>query len=131
MLPDLLEQLPPDQEIAAVTADGAYDTRRCHTMIAARGAAALVIVLDPMAHKARALRARLRSFGSQRQRAPPLGRIALHFACRAMIARNEAVRGCKDLGRAPWRKLTGYRRRRRAETKPLGIMRRIPLPVSG
>ena len=35
MLPDLLEQLPPDQEIAAVTADGAYDTRRCHNVIAA------------------------------------------------------------------------------------------------
>lgn len=33
MLPDLLEQIPPDQEIATVTADGAYDTRRCHNVI--------------------------------------------------------------------------------------------------
>lgn len=30
MLPELLSQLPPDQEIASVTADGAYDTRKCH-----------------------------------------------------------------------------------------------------
>ena len=42
MLPDLLEQIPPDQEIASVTADGAYDTRRCHNVIAARGAAAII-----------------------------------------------------------------------------------------
>ena len=42
MLPDLLEQIPPDQEIAMVTADGAYDTRRCHNVIAARGAAAVI-----------------------------------------------------------------------------------------
>lgn len=33
------------------------------------------------------------------------------------IARNEAVRACKYLGRALWRKLTGYHRRSRAETK--------------
>ncbi|SMO93262.1 hypothetical protein SAMN06265173_1269 [Thalassovita litoralis] len=33
------------------------------------------------------------------------------------IARNEAVRACKYLGRALWRKLIGYHRRSRAETK--------------
>ena len=38
MLPDLFEQIPSDKEIATVTADGAYDTRRCHNVIAARGA---------------------------------------------------------------------------------------------
>ena len=42
MLPDLLEQIPPDQEIATVTVDGAYETRRCHNVIAARGAAAII-----------------------------------------------------------------------------------------
>ena len=42
MLSDLLEQIPPDQEIATVTADGAYNTRRCHNVIAARGAAAII-----------------------------------------------------------------------------------------
>ena len=30
MLPELLSQIPPDQEIASVTVDGAYDTRECH-----------------------------------------------------------------------------------------------------
>ena len=39
MLPELLDQIPPDQEIASVTADGAFDTRKCHDAIAARGAA--------------------------------------------------------------------------------------------
>ena len=37
MLPELLDQIPPDQEIAGVTADGAFDTRKCHDAIAARG----------------------------------------------------------------------------------------------
>ena len=54
MLPELLNQIPPDQEIASVTApshglpanrcratDGAYDTRKCHDAIAEPGAAAV------------------------------------------------------------------------------------------
>ena len=45
MLPELLGQIPPEQEIATVTADGAFDTRKCHDAIAARGAAALAIGL--------------------------------------------------------------------------------------
>ena len=49
MLPELLDQIPPEQEIATVTADGAFDTRKCHDAIAARGAAALAIGLEPMA----------------------------------------------------------------------------------
>ena len=42
MLPELLSQIPPEQEIASVTADGAFDTRKCHDAIAARGAAAII-----------------------------------------------------------------------------------------
>ena len=42
MLPELLDQIPPGQEIATVTADGAFDTRKCHDAIAARGAAAII-----------------------------------------------------------------------------------------
>ncbi len=42
MLPELLDQIPPEQEIATVTADGAFDTRKCHETIAARGAAAII-----------------------------------------------------------------------------------------
>lgn len=30
MLPDLLDPIPSDQEIASVTSDGAFDTRTCH-----------------------------------------------------------------------------------------------------
>lgn len=91
MLPDLLEQIPPHQELATVTADGAYDTRRCHNLIVARGAAAII---PP--HK----------------NAQPWKPVLA-----GAIARNEAVRACKYLGRALWRKLTGYHRRSRAETK--------------
>ena len=33
VLPELLDQIPEGEEIGTVTADGAYDTRRCHTAI--------------------------------------------------------------------------------------------------
>ena len=42
MLPELLDQIPPEQAIGCVTADGAYDTRKCHEAIAARGAHAVI-----------------------------------------------------------------------------------------
>jgi hypothetical protein len=42
MLPELPNQIPPDQDIGSVTADGAYDTRKCHEAIAARDAHAVI-----------------------------------------------------------------------------------------
>ncbi len=42
VLPDLLDQIPADEQIGSVTADGAHDTRKCHEAIAARGAAAVI-----------------------------------------------------------------------------------------
>ena len=42
ILPDLLDQIPQDQEIASVRADGAYDTRKCHDANADRGAHAVI-----------------------------------------------------------------------------------------
>ncbi len=91
MLPELLSQIPADQEIASVTADGAYDTRKCHDAIAERGAAA---VIPP------------------RKNAKPWKAITAGAA-----ARNEALRASKHLGRALWRRWSGYHRRSRAETK--------------
>ena len=42
VLPDLLNQIAPQEKIACVTADGAYDTRACHDEIAARGVVAVI-----------------------------------------------------------------------------------------
>ena len=42
VLPDLLSQIPADEQIGSVTADGAYDTRKCHDAIAERGAHAVI-----------------------------------------------------------------------------------------
>lgn len=42
MLPDLLNQIPAHEQIGSVTADGAYDTRKCHDAIANRGANAVI-----------------------------------------------------------------------------------------
>ena len=91
MLPDLLAQLPPDQEIATVTADGAYDTRACHNAIADRGAAAII----PPRRNARPWKPD--TAGAR--------------------ARNEILRTSKHLGRALWRNWSGYHRRSRVETK--------------
>jgi len=91
MLPELLNQIPLDQEIASVTADGAYDTRKCHDAIAERGAAAVI----PPRKNAKPWKAD--SAGA--------------------FARNEALRVSKYLGRALWRRWSGYHRRSRVETK--------------
>ena len=42
MLPVLLDQIPPDQKIATVTADGAFDTRKYHDTIATHDAVAII-----------------------------------------------------------------------------------------
>ena len=91
MLPELLAQIPADQDIASVTADGAYDTRKCHDAIAERGANA---VIPP------------------RKNAKPWKAITA-----GAVARNEALRASKYLGRALWRRWSGYHRRSRVETK--------------
>jgi hypothetical protein len=91
MLPDLLNQIPHDQPIGMVTADGAYDTRACHSAIAARGAASVI---------------------------PPRknGKTWKEQAAGA-TARNDALRGCRRLGRAIWKRWTGYHRRSLAEAR--------------
>jgi transposase len=91
MLPHLLNQIPRDQQIGSVTADGAYDTRRCHNAIADRGASA---VIPP------------------RKNAQPWKPTTA-----GAIARNDALRASKYLDRALWRNWSGYHRRSRVETK--------------
>jgi hypothetical protein len=42
VLPDLLGQILGDEQIGTVTADGAYDTRRCHRTIVERDAVPII-----------------------------------------------------------------------------------------
>ena len=42
VLPGLLGQIPEDEDIGTVTADGACDTRRCHGAVIARGGTAII-----------------------------------------------------------------------------------------
>ncbi len=42
ILPELLNQIPEGEEISTVTADGAYDTRRCHAAIIDRQATPII-----------------------------------------------------------------------------------------
>lgn len=91
MLPELLAQIPSDQDIGSVTAYGAYDTRKCHDAIAARGADA---VIPP------------------RKNAKPWKPTSA-----GANARNEAVNASRYLGRTLWRRWSGYHRRSRVESK--------------
>ena len=91
VLPDLLDQIPPDQPVGLVTADGAYDTRACHAAIAERRAAA---VIPP------------------RKNGKPWKE---HTA--GAQTRNEALRATRRLGRAIWRRWSGYHRRSLVEAK--------------
>ena len=91
VLPDLLDQIPDDEDIGTVTADGAYDTRRCHSAIIARGGAAIIPI---------------------RKNGRPWKE-----DCAAAQARNETLRATRHYGRAFWKRLAEYHARSRAEAK--------------
>ena len=93
MLPELLGQIPPDQPVGSVTTDGAYDTRKCQDAIAARGAHAIIL---------------------PRKNAKPWKPTTA-----GAVARNEAVNASRYLGRAIWRRWSGYHLQSRVETKML------------
>lgn len=91
MLLELLAQIPEDQAIATVSADGAYDTKSCHDAIAARDACAVI----PARRNAR----------------------AWPESTPGVAARNEIVRASRRLGRTIWKRWSGYHQRSRVETK--------------
>ncbi|SNT76810.1 IS5 family transposase [Paracoccus seriniphilus] len=91
LLPDLLSQISEGEEIATVTADGAYDTRRCHTAIIEHGADAVI----PIRRNGRAWKE----------------------DCPAALARNEILRATRHFGRALWKKWAGYHVRSRVEAQ--------------
>ena len=95
MLRKLLEQIPLEEPISTVTADGAYDTRTCHAAIAGRGGTAIIPI---------------RKNGRPWKEDGPASR-----------ARNENLRATKHFGRAFWKRLTGYHARSRIEAQ----MRRL------
>lgn len=91
MLPELLAQIPQEERIASVSADGAYDTKACYTSIAARNAEAVIPV---------------------RKNGKPWKENTL-----GAKSRNEALRTTLRLGRAIWKRWSGYHRRSLVETK--------------
>jgi hypothetical protein len=103
MLPELLDQIPDDRPLGIVTADGADDTRACHAAIAARGAAAFGHALEPVAV--------MPSLPPRRN-----GKPWKELTAGATV-RNDALRGCRRLGRAIWTRWTGYHRRSLAEAR--------------
>ena len=91
VLPHLLDQIPPDEQIGTVTGDGAFDTRRCHSAILERGGTAII----PIRKSGRRWREN----------------------CPAAKARNEILKATQRLGRAAWKRWSGYHTRSRIEAK--------------
>ena len=91
MLPKLLEQIPADEPIGQVTADGAYDTRACHAAIATRQATAVIPT---------------RRNGRPWKETTP-----------GAQARNEILHATRHLGRGLWKRWSDYHRRSRVEAK--------------
>jgi IS5 family transposase len=90
LLPDLLAQV--DEELKQVSGDGAYDRRSCYEAI--------------RAHQARA------TIPPQRN-----AKIWQHGNTKAeRLARDENLRRIRQLGRAAWKRESGYHRRSLAET---------------
>lgn len=91
VLPDLLEQVPADEQIGTVTGDGAFDTRRCHVAILDRGGTAVI----PIRRNGRLWKE----------------------DCPAAMARNDIHRATKRFGRAHWKTWSGYHIRSRIEAR--------------
>lgn len=90
MLPKLLEQVM--QTIGQVSADGGYDRRTCYEAIAGRGAKAAI---PPRRG------AKIWQHGNSKQE---------------RLARDENLRRIRRVGRAKWKRESGYHRRSLAET---------------
>jgi hypothetical protein len=91
VLPDLLSQIPAGDQIGTVTADGAYDSHRCHTAIIDRQATPII----PIRKNGRLWKEN-------------------YLAARS---RNETLRATRHYGRAFWKRWTGYHARSRIEAK--------------
>jgi hypothetical protein len=109
-LPDLLDQIPGDEQIGSVTApchgllasreratDGAYDTRRCHTAILEHNAKAIIPICKN-------------------------GRLWREY-CPAAAARNTILRDVREEDRAAWKRRSGYHARSRAKAKMPSLVR--------
>lgn len=91
VLPDMLNQIPRDERIDSVSGDGAYDTKNAHIAIVERDAEAIIPV---------------RKNGKPWKENTPGAQV-----------RNETLRAKQRLGRAIWKKWSGYHRRSLVETK--------------
>jgi hypothetical protein len=90
VFPELLDQV--EEDIACVSADGAYDKKNCYDTIDQRSAQANI---------------------------PPRKDAVLiqHGNCNALpLTRDENIRGIRKLGRKGWKKSVGYHRRSLSET---------------
>jgi len=91
VLPDLLNQVPADETIKSVKADGAYDTKDCHKAIPERGAEGIIPV------RKNAVPWKENKPGAK--------------------ARNEILRATERFGRTLWKQWSGYYRHSLVETK--------------
>ena len=86
---ELLAQIPSGETVVSLTGDGAYDTQDVHEACHSLGAIPII---------------------------PPRKGARLRKGV-AFMHRNEAVKACRQLGRAIWKRWSGYHRRSLVEAK--------------
>ena len=91
ILPEFLDQLPGEERLVSVCADGAYDTRNCHEAIAQKSAQAMIPPRN---------NARLWKEGTP-----------------GALTRHPLVHCVRTLRAKGWKRLSGYHRRSRIEAK--------------
>jgi len=91
VLPDLLDQLDDADQVATVSADGAYDTAQCHQTIRNKGARALIPPREGAVE------------WPDDEKGEPHPRTAI-------------VRHCAEMGKKAWKQESGYHQRSLAET---------------
>ncbi|MDN3564855.1 transposase [Paeniroseomonas aquatica] len=99
IVPGLLAQLHPEEQIGVISGDGADDTRGVYKASATRGAA---LVVPP------------------RRNGKPW---KVHAT--GAVERNESLRAIKHLGRRLWKRWSGYHRRSLAKTAMMSRLKRL------
>ena len=112
VLPDLQDQIPEDEEFGTVTADGAYDTRRCHSAVVMRGATPFGHSLQPVAFVPSFP---IRKNGRQWKEIAQLRSELSSTNGGQRLAPQRNLRATRLCGRAFWKRWTGYRARSGAE----------------
>ena len=115
VIPDLLDQIPEDQEIGTLTDDDAFDTRRCHSAIRARGGTGdRAFLRTGGTHAPAPIR---RNGHLCKEDCPAVLAIVLGPMADTASPRSDIPRATRHLGCTIWKRWSGHHVRSRVEAR--------------